>query len=112
MRTSSGKRVPPFRLPKSVEALKRITNYFTDVKLFGILGWMSAKLLTTEEAADAIGVSRATLQAWIKDGNIQPPAPTLEGAVAKRLWGKADIEKARKFKGTLKPGPKSKKKAK
>jgi excisionase family DNA binding protein len=73
---------------------------------------MSPKLRTTEEAAKAIGISRATLQAWIKAGTIQPPAPTLEGAVAKRLWNKVDIEKARKFKGTLRPGPKRRKRAK
>jgi len=30
--------------------------------------------------------------------------------VALRLWSKADIQKARKFKGTLKPGPRAKKK--
>jgi DNA-binding transcriptional MerR regulator len=73
---------------------------------------MSPKPCTTKEAAKAIGISRATLQAWIKDGMIQPPTPTLEGAVAKRLWTKADIERARRFKGTLRPGPKGKKKAK
>jgi predicted site-specific integrase-resolvase len=72
---------------------------------------MSGKLRTTEQAAEVIGISRATLQAWIKNRMIQPPPPTVEGAVAKRLWGKADIDKARKFKGTLRPGPKRKSKA-
>jgi len=71
---------------------------------------MSSTFRTTEEAAKEIGISRATLQAWIKKGKIQPPPPTLKGAVAKRLWARTDIEKARKFKGTLRPGPRRSKK--
>jgi hypothetical protein len=69
---------------------------------------MSRRFRTTAEAAKAIGISRATLQAWIKNDMIQPPVPTLVGAVAKRLWTVADIEKARKFRGTLRPGPRKK----
>lgn len=54
--------------------------------------------MTTEEAAEAVGISRATLQAWIKARKITPPAPTLEGAVAKRLWTEADLGRLRKAK--------------
>ena len=59
---------------------------------------MSPKLLTTEQAAEAVGITRATLQAWIKAHKITPPAPTVEGAVAKRLWSLKDIEGLKKAK--------------
>jgi DNA-binding transcriptional MerR regulator len=73
---------------------------------------MSPRLYTTEQAAEEIGISRQTLQSWIKGSLITPPKPTLDGAKSKRLWTKADIERGRKVKGTLKPGPKSKLKLK
>jgi len=69
---------------------------------------MSPKLYTTEQAAEEMGISRQTLQSWIKNKKITPPKPTLDGAKSKRLWTKADIERGRKFKGTLKPGPRLK----
>lgn len=63
---------------------------------------------STGDAAKKIGVSRQTLQAWIDSENI--PMPKLEkvGRISIRLWTEADIERARKFKGTLKRGPKPK----
>jgi excisionase family DNA binding protein len=71
---------------------------------------MSPKTYTTGDAANQIGVSRQTLQFWIATGKIRAPKPVELGNMAVRLWTKADIAKARKFKGTLKPGPRSKKK--
>jgi excisionase family DNA binding protein len=59
---------------------------------------MSSKPLTTEEAAESVGISRATLQAWIKARKFNPPKPTLEGAVAKRLWTELDVARLRKAK--------------
>jgi excisionase family DNA binding protein len=59
---------------------------------------MVRKLCTTEEAAEAVGISRATLQAWIKDRKIIPPKPTLDGAVAKRLWNESDLARLQKTK--------------
>jgi excisionase family DNA binding protein len=73
---------------------------------------MSPKTFTTSQAAEQIGVSRQTLQTWIAAGEIEAPALIGEGKATLRLWTKADIEKARKFKGTLRSGPKGKKKAK
>lgn len=67
---------------------------------------VSPKLCTTEQAAKKMGISRQTLQSWIKNGQITAPMPTLVGAKSKRLWTEADIARGRKFKGTLKPGPK------
>ncbi|MHB8499709.1 MAG: helix-turn-helix transcriptional regulator [Candidatus Acidiferrales bacterium] len=71
---------------------------------------MATKLYSTDKAAKQIGVSRQTLQAWIAAGRISAPKPVELGGVTIRLWTPAQIEKARKFRGTLKPGPRSKKK--
>ena len=70
---------------------------------------MNGRNYTTTEAADRIGVSRQTLHAWIKEGKVSAPKPLAIGKHTIRLWKKADIDEARKFKGTLKPGPQSKK---
>lgn len=73
---------------------------------------MNAKTYTTAEVAAKVGVSRQTLYSWIEGGKIKAPKPIKLGQRSMRLWTDADIEKARRFKGTLKPGPRSKKKKK
>ena len=64
----------------------------------------SMKTCTTAEAARVAGISRATLQFWIKGGKIQAPKTRLIGGKAVRLWTPADIARIRRFKGTLKSG--------
>lgn len=64
---------------------------------------------TTSEAAEHIGVSRQTLYSWIEDGHIDAPKPLKIGGGTIRLWSMAEIQKARKFKDTLKPGPRPRK---
>jgi DNA-binding transcriptional MerR regulator len=59
---------------------------------------MNAKTCTTKQAAAKAGITRATLQAWIKDKKIKPPKPTLEGAKAKRLWTVSDLAHLRDVK--------------
>jgi len=66
---------------------------------------MSSQLLSTVEVADEVGVPRATLQYWIKEGKIAAPRTRLRNGVAVRLWTAADVEKARKLRGTLRRGP-------
>jgi predicted site-specific integrase-resolvase len=56
---------------------------------------MSPVMYTTQEAAAKAGISRVTLQAWIKAGKITPPNPTLDGARSKRLWTALDISRLR-----------------
>jgi|HubBroStandDraft_1064217.scaffolds.fasta_scaffold323784_2 excisionase family DNA binding protein len=73
---------------------------------------MSPKTFTTSQAAKQIGVSRQTLQTWIAVGAIVAPKLIGEGNATLRLWTKADIDSAAKYKGALRPGPKGKKKAK
>lgn len=73
---------------------------------------MSPKTFTTSQAAKQIGVSRQTLQAWIAASEIEAPTLIGEGNATLRLWTKADIEKAKKFKGALRPGRPRKKRSK
>jgi DNA-binding transcriptional MerR regulator len=73
---------------------------------------MSRKVYTTVQVANAANVPRATLQFWIASGKISAPEVRLIEGVAARLWTEADVERIRKFKGTLKPGTKSSKKKK
>jgi excisionase family DNA binding protein len=54
---------------------------------------MSSQTYTTGEVAAKVGITRATLQAWIKDKKIKPPKPTLDGARAKRLWTRSDLNR-------------------
>ena len=71
---------------------------------------MEPKVHTTTEAAATIGVSRQTLYSWIEGGKVTAPKLIVIGLKSIRLWTKADIERVKKFKGTLSPGPRSKKK--
>jgi len=78
--------------------LGSVAKDLTGVKSCGNMVSMTSKLYTTEQAAEAVGISRATLQAWIKAHKITPPAPTLKGAVAKRLWTESDLGRLQKAK--------------
>jgi len=81
----------------------------TGVKYGDIFSMMSRKLLSTVEVAHEVGVPRATIQYWIREGKIVAPKTRLRNGVAVRLWTSAGVEKARKLKGTLKRGPEPKK---
>src|SRR5260221_9235604 len=66
---------------------------------------MSSQPLSTVEVAREVGILRATLQYWIKEGKIAAPKTRLRNGVEVRLWAAADVEKARKLKGALRRGP-------
>ena len=87
-------------------------NYLTWRQTFDSLISVNGKNYTTTEAAAKIGVSRQTLHAWIEGGLVVAPKPLAVGKNVIRLWTKAQIDEARNFKGTLKPGPRSKVKKK
>lgn len=59
---------------------------------------VSAKAYTTQEAADAVRITRATLQEWIKKGKLKAPETQLREGRAVRLWTKGDISKLRRVK--------------
>ena len=57
-----------------------------------------------------IGVSRQALYTWIAEGKIDAPKTTALGRRTMRFWSKAQIDAAKKFKGTQKRGRVPKKK--
>jgi len=59
---------------------------------------VSPKQHATGEAAKAVGISRASLQEWIRAGKIRAPRTVLRDGRAVRLWTSADLEKVRKYK--------------
>jgi excisionase family DNA binding protein len=59
---------------------------------------MTPMRYTTKEAAAKVGISRATLQTWIKAKKITPPKPTLTGARATRLWSESALDRLRAVK--------------
>ena len=72
---------------------------------------MAPKYLTTTEAADVVGITRATIHNWIKRGLVRPPKMQVGNGV--RLWGESDVGRLRRVKGTAKIGrPKKGKKSK
>jgi excisionase family DNA binding protein len=52
---------------------------------------MSPKVYTTTEAAAAAGITRATLQDWIKKGKCAAPKLQRLGKVAVRIWERSDV---------------------
>lgn len=62
---------------------------------------MSPKLYTTREAAAAVGITRATVQAWIAAKKIRPPKATVLGNLTVRMWGVADVNMLREAKKRL-----------
>jgi excisionase family DNA binding protein len=70
---------------------------------------VATKRFATGEAAEQIGISRQTLQQWIASRRVKAPKAIKMGRLSVRLWTKAEIHRARQFKGTLKRGPQAKK---
>jgi DNA-binding transcriptional MerR regulator len=59
---------------------------------------VSPKTYTTAQAASEAGITRVTLQAWIKDGKVTAPRPSFRGAVGVRLWTQSDIGRLKRVK--------------
>lgn len=55
------------------------------------------KLYTTREVAEALGITRATLQTWIATGQIKAPKLERPG-MGVRLWSQRDVEAVRAYK--------------
>jgi excisionase family DNA binding protein len=62
---------------------------------------MSPKLYTTGEAAKAVGITRATVQAWIAKKQIRAPKPIVFGNVTVRMWSGAEVKSLRLAKEKL-----------
>jgi predicted site-specific integrase-resolvase len=68
------------------------------------------RTFSTPQASKLIGIHWVTLRRWLADGKVRPSlAVPMDGRTLWR-WTKADVERARRFKATQKPGRKSKKK--
>jgi len=60
---------------------------------------MSPKSYTTTEAAKVVGVTRATIQAWVKDGVVDPPGiQSRPGRPPVRLWSTSDVNQLKSVK--------------
>lgn len=54
------------------------------------------KLVSTDEAAQLLGLQRPNLQRAIREGRVKAPRLVTVGRVKVRLWSRADIAAARK----------------
>jgi excisionase family DNA binding protein len=54
---------------------------------------MVEEFYTTGEAAEAIGVSRQTLQAWIADGKVDPPRKVGNT----RVWSRKQVDELQRL---------------
>jgi excisionase family DNA binding protein len=59
---------------------------------------MSPKTYTTTEAAEVAGITRATLQDWIKKGKFAAPKLQRLGKVSVRLWTASDVARLKAVK--------------
>lgn len=62
---------------------------------------MTPKTYTTQEAADAVGITRATLQDWIKKRKFAAPKLQKLGKVGVRLWAASDVARLKKTKSEI-----------
>jgi predicted site-specific integrase-resolvase len=56
---------------------------------------------TTGDAARIAGISRASLQAWLRDGKVKGPKVVLRGGKAVRLWSEIDIARLKALKARI-----------
>jgi excisionase family DNA binding protein len=62
---------------------------------------MSRKTYTTTEAAKAVGITRATLQDWIKKRKFAAPKLDRVGNIRVRLWTASDVARLKKTKAEI-----------
>jgi excisionase family DNA binding protein len=62
---------------------------------------VSPKTYTTQQAADAVKITRQTLQAWIAKRKLTAPETQLRDGRAVRLWTESDVARLRKVKSEL-----------
>jgi predicted DNA-binding transcriptional regulator AlpA len=62
---------------------------------------MSPKTYSTGDAAKAVGISRATLQAWIASRKIDAPKAQDLGKIRVRLWSESDVARLRRAKENI-----------
>ena len=65
---------------------------------------------STSQAAKIVGVSKNTLLRWLYDGLLREPKHARVGSIKWRMWSEPDIERARRVKSKMRPGPKARRK--
>lgn len=59
---------------------------------------MKAQTYTTQQIADAIGVSKMTILRWLYSGKIREPKRVKMNGTVYRIWNDRDVERVRKYK--------------
>jgi len=59
---------------------------------------MSPKTYSTGEAASKVGITRVTLQDWIKKRKFAAPKVARVGKISVRLWTDADVARLKRVK--------------
>lgn len=62
---------------------------------------MSPRTYTTTEAAKAVGITRATLQDWIKKRKFAAPKLGRVGNIRVRFWTASDVARLKKTKAEI-----------
>jgi len=62
---------------------------------------VTTRTYTTGQAADAVKITRQTLQAWIAKGKLRAPDTQLRDGRAVRLWTESDVARLRKVKSEV-----------
>jgi excisionase family DNA binding protein len=71
------------------------------VKTVVIMQAMRPKTYTTVEAAKAVGITRATLQDWIKKKKFAAPRLQRLGNISVRLWTVSDVSRLKAVKNEI-----------
>jgi DNA-binding transcriptional MerR regulator len=59
---------------------------------------VSPKLYNTGQAAKAAGITRVTLQQWLRRGIVRAPELSIRNGRAVRLWTTSDVAKLKSIK--------------
>jgi excisionase family DNA binding protein len=62
---------------------------------------MSSRACSTREAAEKAGITRATLQEWIRKGKFAAPKLLRVGNIKVRLWTASDVARLKKTKAEI-----------
>lgn len=62
---------------------------------------MSPRTFSTGVAAKQVGITRATLQDWIKKGKFNAPPLATVGSISVRLWSESDIARLKAVKAEI-----------
>ena len=59
---------------------------------------MKVKVYSTSQVVTIAGISRVTLERWIRDGKIKRPSALGNGPRNARIWTEPEVERVKKYK--------------